>query len=215
MKKIKLLAVALLIGAGVSAQQGQWYVGGVLGFSSQGNDQNDDKYSTWNAAPEVGYWLKNDIQVGIALGAMGNTTTTYSEDPFLGEIETEVKVNDFSPRLYGRKYWSVGDRLMTYAGLNFDIITGKSTTTVDPENGESAEQEMKRSGFGAEVDFGVSFALSESFSIMGRIAALSYTLETTEMTDVDDSAVSTNTFGLLGDTYSAPFNIGLYYTFVK
>ncbi len=212
MKKIKLLAVALLIGAGVSAQQGQWYVGGMLGFSSQGNDQDDSKSSYWYAAPEVGYWLKNDIQVGIAIGAMGG------KDVFdTGADENlEDTWNDFSPRLYGRKYWSVGDRLMTFAGLNFDIITGKMTSeSFNPINGEIEEMEMTRSGFGAEVDFGVAFALSESFTVMGRIAALSYTLETTEVTDVDDSAVSTNTFGLLGDTYSAPFNIGLYYTFVK
>ncbi len=53
------------------AQKGNWYVGGVVGFTSN-TAKNTNGFKTtsssWAFGPEGGTFLKDDIQLGLALG---------------------------------------------------------------------------------------------------------------------------------------------------
>ena len=76
MKKQFLVLMIVLISSITYAQKGSWYIGGVAGYGS--NTQEDLRTtngtktvtSSWAFGPEIGTFLKNDIQLRFILGLL-------------------------------------------------------------------------------------------------------------------------------------------------
>lgn len=169
MKKLFTLLAVALIGTSVYAQEGSMYVGGAIGF------QED----YFKIAPEVGKWLKDDIQLGVVVA-------------YTGDKRGGTEVNVFSPHVYLRKWWSVGEKFGLYLGANARF--------------NSAGGDVDESAFEAFVDAGFAFSVAERWGIVGRAGQGIGLFATDDYSDTNFEA----DFNM---SPASMFNVGIYYTF--
>lgn len=132
----------VVAGASAYAQigQGTLMLGGSLGFNSTGEqttkitnpnapDVKTPGYSNWNFSPRIGYFLTDDIALGIDLGLgqtyRGNTTSTN------GDKTDTYSSFDFSVGVFGRYYMNLSDNLYFYGQARVGFTTS-SYTELDP-----------------------------------------------------------------------------------
>ncbi|HEU5292707.1 MAG TPA: outer membrane beta-barrel protein, partial [Cyclobacteriaceae bacterium] len=163
MKKALILISMVAISSVTLAQQGSWYIGGLVGFSSSKSEDSgsgiESVGTNWWVSPEAGTFLRDDIQLGIALGIGGSKNTVDGDDV--------SKTTQLDPTIYGRKFFKITDNFSTFAGLYIDLISHK-TTDYNPT------LESTTSGFGARVGAGVAFALSPRFTAVGQYGVLGF-----------------------------------------
>jgi hypothetical protein len=213
MKKILCLFLFALLSNVLLAQQGTWYMGGVAGISSKTNkDAADVKTvnSNWVFGPEVGTFLKDDIQLGLVLGIGGS-----SQEQAGADVSESSYLN---PTLYGRKFFKITDNFSTFAGIYLNYISG---TTTDHLTGGDIDTD--HSGFGARLGVGVAYALSPRFGIVGQYGLLGWQSVDYEVDGHDAGSESSFDFGMntvgagdlvQGNGSGSVFNIGIYYTFI-
>src|SRR6187549_1947125 len=122
MKKQFLLLMIVLISSITYAQKGSWYIGGVAGYGTNTQEPTNGTKtvtSSWAFGPEIGTFLKNDIQLGFILGLNGSTEKND------GDKTTEFF--GFSPTVYVRKFKKVTDNFSLFSGLYFNYLSGEST----------------------------------------------------------------------------------------
>jgi hypothetical protein len=211
MKKLFLVLSMIVMTFTVLAQQGSWYIGGAVGYGSDKSESGgEEEVSTeWAFAPEVGTFVKDDLQLGIFLGIGGGNEKVDGDDQF--------KYSLFSPTIYGRKFFKITDNFSTFAGLYLNIGTGGYT---DYSSGSSLT--VDQSGFGVSLGLGVAYALSPRFTAVGQYGALGYQsskskFEGEEIGSDNSFRLGVNTvgYGVLpqGNGSGSVFNIGIYYTF--
>jgi hypothetical protein len=201
MKKTLILISMIALSFASMAQQGSWYIGGLVGVSSSKTEDTggtEFKTTNWAFAPEFGTFLQDDIQLGIALGISGSKTTFDGDD--------ESKSIEFDPTIYGRKFFSITDNFSLFAGLYLSIIS-ETDTDYTP-----ATVETKTSGFGARLGTGVAYALSPKFTILGQYGLLGFQ-STKDKVDGDEVSKDTSFDFGMNTTGGSVFNVGIYYTF--
>lgn len=210
MKKI-LLIIAMTSSITLMAQQGSWYVGGVVGYSSSTAKSSTgfkNTSSSWAFAPEGGTFLKDDIQLGLALGISGSSLKNDN-----GKISTSSNI---SPTLYSRKFFKITDNFSTFTGLYLNFSSGK-TTNYTPASVESTD-----SGIGLRLGVGIAYALSPRFTAVGQYGLMGYQSVSSKVAGNDAGSNSSFNFGVntvgsstlsQGNGSGAVFNIGIYYTF--
>lgn len=175
----------------VNAQKGSWYVGGQLGFNSKTEKNTgfaDVTTTTWSVAPEVGTFLQKELQLGFALNLGGANSTNSSE-------------TTFSPVLYLRRFYPVGDKFSIFTGIVGNFTTG--STKVNNQSGDL-------SGWGLNLSLGAAFGISKTFTLVGQYGLLGYSYESTS---VNGDKNSVSNFGLNVNSLGPVFNVGLYWTF--
>lgn len=201
MKKALILISMVAISSVALAQQGSWYIGGLAGFSSSKSEDSgsgiESVSTSWAFAPEIGTFLRDDIQLGIALGIGGSKYVVDDED--------QSKSTDLNPTVYGRKFFKITDNFSTFAGLYLRLISQKSTNLI-------TDVESTNSGFGARVGVGVAYALSPRFTAVGQYGLLGFQ-STTGKVDGDEVSKDTDFDFGMDTTGGSVFNIGIYYTF--
>lgn len=198
MIKTYLTVLLALFGIGAFAQGGSWYVGGVVGFNSSSSDEDLNPTSTnWSFGPEVGTFFNEKWSAGLVLGLDGSNSK--NDD---GDVS---KMSMFKPTVYGRRWWSVGERLGLFAGL--DLTFGSGTfTSYTPD-----EMEVKASSFGTNLNAGVAYGLAERWTLLMKFAGIGYSSE-----KIGD--ITTTNFGLIADgniTSNQFIFIGLYWNFIQ
>lgn len=194
------------------AQKGNWYVGGVVGYTSN-TSKAPNGFKTmgsfWAFGPEAGTFLKDDIQLGFVLGLGGSSSKNDNT-----KIGTST---NFSPTAYVRKFFKVTDNLSTFAGFYFNYSTGTMTNYTVTPSVESTD-----SGIGLRLGIGVAYALSPRFTAVGQYGLMGYQSLSSKVAGVDNGTDSSFSFGVntvgsgslsQGNGSGAVFNIGLYYTF--
>jgi hypothetical protein len=212
MKKALILVAIVAVSFDGFSQAGSWYVGGVVGYSSSTDKVpggNTTTTSTWALAPEVGTFLKDDIQLGAFLGIGGGSSIDDG-----GDIYSQ---STLIPTIYGRKFFKITGNFSTFAGLYLNFISGSTTNYFT-----GGSNETKNSGFGFRLGVGVAYALSPRFTAVGQYGLLGYTSVTNKLNGTEVSSESNLDFGVNTTGYSglsegngsgAVFNIGIYYTF--
>jgi len=211
--KNMIIVAALALALPAGAQKGNWYIGGIGGYSSETAKTPGNNFVTseWSFGPEAGTFLKDDIQLGLYLGLSGGSRKDDGGDLYSS--------SGFSPTVYGRKFFKVTENFSLFAGLYFNIT---SATRTDYFGGSSSE--YKESGFGVRLGVGIAYALSPRFTAVGQYGLLGYQTVTGKQNGVDMSTISTFNFGVntigasslsQGNGSGSLFNIGLYYTFKK
>lgn len=198
MKKYSLITAFSMLCAGlVSAQSGSVYAGGNLGVNTQSVKVEATgttlKSNSWQVAPEVGYFATDDIAVGLMLGIRGDKNSL------------DTKTTLIQPSLYGRRFFDMNDAFRLFAGLNVGISSDK----IEPKNATSANTD-KSTGFGAGIDLGGTYKLSDRFTIIGRYATVGLST-TTEKTGSTKTHTSTD-FGFNVLSLGPQFTVGIYYT---
>jgi Outer membrane protein beta-barrel domain len=192
-KSIFTLLVFLFAAFASQAQKGSWYVGGQLGFNSKTESNTgaaDVKTTTWSVAPEVGTFLQNNLQLGFAVNLAGVNAPDSS-------------ATKFSPVLYLRRFYPVGDKFSLFTGIVGNFTTGSTTG-----QGESGTL----SGWGLNLSLGAAFAVSKTFTLVGQYGLLGYSYESVK---VGNNKSSVSNFGLNVNSLGPVFNVGIYWTFVE
>ncbi len=192
MKKL-LLAACLLLTFGLSAQDmGTKYIGGTIGFGSTKAKADGAEASTnWSVSPEFGYFVAENLAVGIRLGIDGASQGDNSSSGFGADV-------------YARKFFSASDAFRLFVGANVGYATSKNTTTVG-----GVEFDSKENHLSAFLDLGATYDLSEKWTLIGRLGTLGFS----SVSDPDNDKAGSTNFGLNVNTFGNPFQVGLYYKF--
>ncbi|MDK2770774.1 MAG: porin family protein [Flavobacterium sp.] len=190
MKKVLLSAVAIFAFAFANAQEvettdnggfakGNVFVSGAVSFSSEKDVQN-----TFVIAPKAGYFVSDNIAVGLQVGY----TTTKYDTP-------DATDNTFSVGAFGRYYFTPASKFSLFGDLGFTY------DNYDRESLAGFGYNGKGDGFTVAIKPGINYFLSNHFSLEASVAALSY--ETTK----PDGGSSSDRFFVGGDWTNVSFGV--------
>ncbi len=190
-KSIFALMLFLFAASATYAQKGSWYIGGQLGFNSKtekNTGSSDVTTTTWSVAPEVGTFLQNNLQLGFALNLGGANAPNTSE-------------TTFSPVIYLRRFYPVGDKFSLFTGIVGNFTAGST---------KANNQSGTLSGWGLNLSLGAAFAVSKTFTLVGQYGLFGYSYESVKF---DTTKTSVSNFGLNVNSLGPVFNVGIYWTF--
>jgi outer membrane protein len=203
MKKLLIFTAVALIAISANAQQGSLYVGlGNISFWDNGDgftgtgiavaSQGDNSTTFYGLAPEIGYFLSDDLAIGTGIGIGGRSVKDDDNTYFSFEI---------SP--YVRYFIKRSDNFGFYLQGGFGFA---STTNGKYRNANGDLKDNTTTLFEIGVVPGVSYALSDNFSLTASFGQLGYS--SSKAASADDAL---NVFGLSLDASTLQF--GLFYTF--
>ncbi|MVO10435.1 hypothetical protein GOQ30_14770 [Flavobacterium sp. TP390] len=180
MKKILVAVVTVFTFTFVSAQeetqpqefgflQKDIFVEGNIGFSGSKNTDSDvtgdigeRKYNTFNFTPKVGYFVTDELAVGIRLN-LGNSKSEYTQfgSP---NVVNETKVNSYGGGLFARYYFlELGKRFKTYSELGVSYSSIKSEISESGNPILNSDREIK--SFNAGLDLGIQYFVTSRMAI--------------------------------------------------
>lgn len=200
MKKILMSAAALLAFGFVQAQEtanvpvtnngfraGDLFVTGSIGIGSEAT--GDNKTSSFNFSPRLGYFATENIALGVALG--------YSTGKTEAPATPDVDVSEFSIGAFGRYYVTPANSFSIFGELGVDYINSKI----------EAASEDTSNAFRIGLAPGVNYFVSDNFALEAKFGILSYR---TDKPDAD-GVESTDSFNF-GLNFT-DINLGLIYRF--
>ncbi|WP_445719884.1 outer membrane beta-barrel protein [Flavobacterium sp.] len=194
MKKVLLSAVALLAFGFANAQEEEKANGGfakgdvfVTGAFTLGSEKTGDvKSSSFEIAPQVGYFLTENIAIGGKLGYM----SSKAENSF-GDTEDMA---GFAVGAFGRYYFTPASQFSLFAQLGVDYSSMEDKLATD----------YKESEFGLGLGAGLNYFVSSNFSIEAGVAVLGYSSNDNGGASGVDS---TNSFSFGGDWRAVTFGV--------
>lgn len=196
MKKMLFVAAFAVFGMGMSnAQeentggysQGDLFVTGSIGISTEST--GDRKENTLEFAPSVGYFVSDNIAIGLGLGLSSSTF----EEPGVVDFESTTIAIEAAGRYY------------VTPSSQFSLFGQLSVAYLSVEN-EQGAFESNTDGFGLGIAPGVSYFISNNFALEATVGILSYS-----SVELDGASDSTNSFDL-GLNFTN-VNLGLVYKF--
>lgn len=185
----KLLTILLSLGAFMSTvyaqtTQGNLVFGGAVGYTSQKQEDagEDDKYSAFEFSPSVGYFVADNLAVGLDFSILSE-----KEDNGLGgdDKTTTLLVGPFV-RYY--KFTS-NDKFAFYGQAGFGIGSRK----IEPDGAN----ETKQSAFNVYISPGFSYFFNEHWAIDLQLQGITYsTFDPNTDGDADDDKETEFTFGV-------------------
>jgi hypothetical protein len=192
MKKTILITLISVLGMGIA--NAQIYLGGSVGFGTNTTKpENGDKTTTtsFSFAPEVGYSLNSNFELGIAL-AIANSKTKFGN--------AEDKSNSWAIAPYAR--------LSVVEFGNFSVW-GQAGLFV----GGGEEHGLKGTSFGLGIQPVLKYNLSDHFSLLANLNFLNFGFSQTKIKDVS----TTTNFGFNVDSYDVTtlgnISVGFVYKF--
>lgn len=212
MKKFFLLTACLgAIGGASFAQQGSWYIGGNAGFAltqdkveTSGTTTDGMKYTSWSFSPEVGTFLSDNFQLGVALNIAGDKREANDV------LKTTSRGTMVGGTVYGR-YFFRGGAFRPFVGVAATVLPGNNIMSRTGA-GDVKENTM---AYGANLNAGFSLALSPTVMAIGSFGAVGFNQSTSEI-DGSNIKHTRTTFGFENaGTLGQRFNVGIYYTFAR
>ena len=177
MKKVLLIAAVAVFGlSNVNAQdvetpefgfaQGDVFLEGNFRYSS--NKDNNEPVTTNSAfvfTPKAGYFVTEDLAVGVQLGLASFKDKVEFED-----TSFEEKTSGFGAGVFARYYFlDLGKRFKTFG--EFGVNLNGSTY----DDGVDGTDDIKENGFGAGLGLGMNYFVTENIAItFGLSDILSY-----------------------------------------
>jgi outer membrane protein len=192
MKKVLLVAAVAVFGLSANAQEettnggfaeGDLFISGSVGYSSEST--GDVKSNQFEIIPRLGYFVSENIALGLQLGYQSSKDETPTGD---------TEANTFTVGAFGRYYFMPASQFSLFGQLGIDYIS----TDYDA---------YKESGFGVALAPGISYFVSNNIALEATFGILGY--KTVEP-DVDGSE-PTNTFNFGVDM--SDINFGIVYKF--
>lgn len=194
MKKVLLAGAVALFGlANAQMEKGSWIVSGKtgIGFNSattkyEGSGQSIDgpKVSTFSITPSAGYFVANNIAIGVDLG-FNSTKTTFKNS--LLQIDFVEKTSLFSILPNATYYFSTGNNVRPYLGAGIGYGSMTSTSFYN-------ENETTNGGLLWGAKGGLVYLLNSNVGLdLGATYSSFKTKESVETTEVKTIA---NAFGV-------------------
>ncbi|HET8808649.1 MAG TPA: porin family protein [Flavobacteriaceae bacterium] len=165
--------------------QGDLFISGAVGFGSQ--KTGDAKTNSFEIAPRLGYFVSENIAVGIALGYQNSK----SEDALGNETED---ISTLALGAFGRYYFMPANQFSLFGQLGVEYLSTEYNIA-----------DVKVSGFGASLAPGISYFVSNNFALEATFGILGYS------TVEPDGGESTDTFQFGVDMND--INFGIVYKF--
>ena len=184
MKKLILSAIAVFALSFAHAQEestfgfgeGNIFVEGNIDFGSTNDKNTETKTSNFNFAPKAGYFISDNLAVGLGLDFGSNKADKAEE----AGKETETSTVGFGA--FARYYFlELGERFKTYGefGIGYETANDKIA-------------DVKTNTFRAKATLGINYFVTENFAINFALAdILSYTSAKEDV----DGAKAENKFG--------------------
>lgn len=195
MKKIILSAISIMTIGFANAQtkgtsegfsKGNVFVTGGFSFSNRTNNETDVKTNSFEIAPQVNYFVTENISVGAKVG-YGSFTTKNATVTFSDQSVVTFGVQ-------GRYYFTPASKFSLFTGLGFDYNTATNNLS-DPKT--------KVNGFELGLGLGLNYFVSENWGIEASFAGLSYGTSKSDTA----GAKSTDTFNLGGNLSAVTFGV--------
>lgn len=184
--------------------KGNVFIMGSAGFSN--SSTGDFSNSTFSFSPRAGFFVSNNIAIGLAIGFDGS-----KEEDIVGGgfTTTEDTTTELSFGAFGRYYFSPASKFSVFGELGFNVLSNKVESSATT-GGITVSGETKSNGFNVALAPGISYFVSNSFALEAKWGLLQY--RTTEPdAPAGFTAESTDTFDL-GLNFDA-LSIGLLYKF--
>jgi outer membrane protein len=177
MKKLLLFVTVAFLSFTVNAQteQGKWMISGSTSISYattnltlefDGEEISDDtKGSLFSFTPSVGYFVINNLAVGLDLSFASTNNDNGT---------TDVTTSSFSSILGGTYYFEAGDKFKPFIGLGAGII---STSSGDDDT-------LKSSGLVLRGKGGLAYFVNQSLSIDFSVLYLNTSQKNKENSDL-------------------------------
>lgn len=202
MKKVILSVAAIFAFGFANAQEtvsegfskGDVFINGAIGFGS--TKTGDFKTNDFVVAPKAGYFVTDNIAVGVALG--------YESSKL--DFGTDLTNSTFSVGAFGRYYFTPASKFSLFGelGLNYNSYDNEYAVDLD---GMLFPVDSKGNGFEVRVAPGVNYFIAKNFALEASFGVLSY-----DTTKPDaDGAEKTNSFNFGLDTRD--IRLGLVYKF--
>jgi len=196
MKKIILTVAAVFAFGFANAQdkketsegfsKGDVFVTGALTLGSTNDKNADVKTSSFEIAPQLGYFVTENIAVGVKVGYSSNKTKTVGT--------TTSDVSGFGVGAFGRYYFTPASKFSLFGQLGFDY--GSLTNNL-------STPKVKLNTTDVNLGLGLNYFVSSNFSLEAGVAALSFGNSKTDLSgDKGDSSFS---FG--GDWTAVSFGV--------
>ncbi|TYB79843.1 outer membrane beta-barrel protein [Bizionia myxarmorum] len=190
MKKLLFIAAIAAFGyTNVNAQEddstfgfaeGDVFIEGTVGFSSANNKNTDEKESSFNISPKAGYFVTEDLAVGL------DVSFQSSKEEVAG-VDT-ADLSGFGAGVFARYYFlDLGKRFKTFSEFGVGYATAKD---------KSGIVEQKINVIGAGIDLGINYFVTENIALtFGLKNILSFTSGKAEVGDLKGESVSEFNFG--------------------
>lgn len=197
MKKILLSAVAIMAFGFANAQdtptkgfaKGDVFVSGSVGFGSE--KTGELKSNVFNISPKAGYFVTENIAVGVKLGYTSGKDTNQ-----VGPGTVEVKTNAFEAGAFGRYYFTPASQFSFFGELSAGFNSSKSEI-------EGVPGESKSNGFNVGLAPGISYFVSNNIALEATFGLLGYNTNKPDF----DGAESTDTFNIGANLSDIRFGI--------
>lgn len=195
MRSVLLSISFILLGFHANAQwsQGSILATGNLGFASGSTKVESNsttttttKTSSFNFGLNGGYFIQDNLAVGLRIGYQTNATTNPQTD-----ITTSY--NTFSYGAFGRYYLPVNEAFAFYGQLAVDLSNGSANNTDE-------------SSFSTGAGVGMSYFLTDVLFLDANYGFLGYTSNKSTNNGV---STRTGSFGLNLDITSINFGVGI------
>lgn len=196
MKKIILTVAAVFAFGFANAQdkkessegfsKGDVFVTGAFSIGSTNNKNNDEKTSSFEVAPQVNYFVTENISVGLKVGFASDKADVNGVDT---QDDSSVSFG-----LAGRYYFTPASKFSLFGELGAEYV---STTD------NLSTPEFKVNGFGAGLGLGMNYFVSSNFSIEAGVAVLNFASAKADVAGAEN--VSAFSFG--GDWRAVSFGV--------
>ncbi|MEM5540137.1 outer membrane beta-barrel protein [Olleya sp. AS48] len=192
MKRLTLLPILLFSFLYVNAQDEvfgfmhkELFIEGNIQYSSIDNQTTQNKITTLGLNPKVGYFILDELALGIqgSYQLETNTTTLPDPDPDTNtDVVRKVETTYYSPGIFARYYFlQLGKRFFTYGELGGNYGMKKRFVDV---NGD-IDNEVKTNVIDANLNLGLNYFVNDKIIISFSLAdVVSYT---SEKIDADDA----------------------------
>ena len=206
MKKVLL---TLALAAFAMTANAQIVLGGNVGFDHNGNstgDYSNTANTTFSFMPKIGYWLNEDMQVGIQLGCDYNYTRNYAGDNNNDHYASNTQwMWKFAP--YFRYNLTSWNNFTVFCEAQLGLgITPKSSWKNTVAN-TSGDGNVSNLNINFNVVPGLNYALTEKISLDAYfdILGLYYSLDkTTTETAAGDVINRDHNWGLIANMNAQP-----------
>lgn len=164
--------------------KGDAFISGAVGFGK--TTTGDVSQSQFTIAPRVGFFVSDNIALGLELGYVSTTSDVGEYDPFLGEYSYEVKNNTFAIGGFARYYSTPANDFSFFGQLSVAYASSKREVSLP---GTTAD---KANGFNIGLAPGISYFISDNFALEATIGLLSYNTAKPDY----EGAESTDTFNI-------------------
>ncbi len=191
--KMKTFSLLALLAAGTGAAQAQSIaagtvsLGGGIGYSTSnrengvGNNTYEFSRSEFRFNPSVGYFVADNLEVGLNIGVISGTQSETNNSPTRGNTFTNFQVGP-----YARYYKLLGDQFAVTGALGAGFQHQKHAS--DAPGGDI---EFKANGFYADITPGIVFFPIPKLGLSASIGSIGYSRVSESNDDAPDDYKNT------------------------